>query len=684
MPKVLNPQSEQQFEFVAKYLQQEIIGYCSKFLDEPEQITEKDFHAVLPERHTLIMASARKYRLLAHDFNEFVEALSNALKSMDYEKFGYSRNSWHLKNIVIWHPDKKQRGEGRCVSFPNLTLSTTGVSRYRYTDNTYGLKEESHYFPRHSASLIADFMNKLATNHPSVASIPRGLKRLNERRFMHLTRVLSRSLLIRGKRADPTFIDNLAEKMVDVYKPMEYRHAVNPNDMQDMYLRGPDSPTSCMDSTHSFEASPVHWYGYCPITEGRYVARGNNVLARAIIYQNISTKEWFYSRVYYTRDVYGDELKKQMKKEGIKNLSGRESLLKGANKHIAFSVPNAGGENRTARKLCGFPYFDFVPAVDCAFTFNKLTDCFDFELFNGSHTNITKGLTYPNRESTCGVIYADGNNEDRCQHCGEHMDEPTITTTNGYHFCSVGCAEEDDFVCYITSNNEEWRAYTDVPYLSLRNDPSQTISCVGQPAIVSNETAGYTNDTICSYYPRIWAETEYPVFTETEMYYDGFWGFGSTENFSKIRMRVTTTDNKYSHHVQRVLFAKDKVVSLCPPLLTDRPFLESEDTRNVKRYVSGLNDYQAYFFSLGGGNNIVDHEPPTLNVEGFDRVSLSSFPEDGISYTFCTVKERTDFTDFDSCIFDDYYGYTNYRDESHGELFPGVNIITNKEINYDK
>ena len=46
-----------------------------------------------------------------------------------------------------------------------------------------------------------------------------------------------------------------------------------------------------------------------------------------------------------------------------------------------------------------------------------------------------------------------------------------------------------------------------------------------------------------------------------------------------------------------------------------------------------------------------------VNVEGFDRVSLSSFPEDGISYTFCTVKERTDFTDFDSCIFDDYYGY---------------------------
>ena len=135
---------------------------------------------------------------------------------------------------------------------------------------------------------------------------------------MALTRVLARFVQINGSPIDPKTVDNLAQKMLDVYKPMEFHEANDIDSMRKMYTKySSDTPGSCMDSTHSFymdrPAQPVDWYAKCPNTRGYYVSRGDTVLARTIVNLNQKDNKWYCTRVYSQRDVYRKELEQRLR-----------------------------------------------------------------------------------------------------------------------------------------------------------------------------------------------------------------------------------------------------------------------------------------------------------------------------------------------------------------------------------
>ena len=125
---------------------------------------------------------------------------------------------------------------------------------------------------------------------------------------MSLTRVLARFVRINGNLIDPKTVDNLAQKMLDVYKPMEFHEANDIDSMRKMYTKySSDTPGSCMDSSHSFYMDrpdqPVDWYAMCPNTRGYYVSRGDTVLARTIVNLNQADNKWYWTRIYSQRDV---------------------------------------------------------------------------------------------------------------------------------------------------------------------------------------------------------------------------------------------------------------------------------------------------------------------------------------------------------------------------------------------
>ena len=108
---------------VLEYFKQEIVEYANQ-----HRIDVNHFHIMYPEAHPLVVAAARKYRLLSESFKQFNDELQSALRSLDYTKFGYGRVI-KMDNIVIWHPTTEGKGQGKVVSFPNLIVDRHIVHR---------------------------------------------------------------------------------------------------------------------------------------------------------------------------------------------------------------------------------------------------------------------------------------------------------------------------------------------------------------------------------------------------------------------------------------------------------------------------------------------------------------------------------------------------------------------------
>ena len=643
---------------VLEYFKQEIIEYANK-----HQVDVNHFHIMYPEAHPLVVAAARKYRLLSESFKQFNDELNSALRSLDYTKFGYGREI-KMDNIVVWHPTTEGKGQGKVISFPTLTVDRHMTHRGHY----YGreMKHENALLPEYSETLVASLMNKIEAGHPSVSDIRRGMKMLNERRHMNLTRVLSRHLTVDGKKLSPTFIDNLAEKMIDVYKPMQYNHAKTTQEMEVMYTRGPDSPTSCMDSSHTFNTNPVHWYAHCPVTEGRYVSRGNNVLARTIIYKNQETNKWYYNRIYGNRDVYTQELKKKMSDEGISFTDNVNDLARG-NKLIEFTAPT---KLLSGHHYCGFPFFDMLPAVYCAYKFDHDDNLFKW-ILTSDQSNIPSEYIHPAIDSTCGIVCSDSSQQGHCCGCGESMDDAVVTNVRGRGYCCYGCAEDDNNTLYTTSTTSEWRPYV--------RDFRDLIHCLHQPCVITNERAGLSNTSISVFYPKMWADTEGFCFTHDELTSDGYTNALNHNRQSYVNFTVVLEDSQG----KQVLPASRVVVlenhrhnpMLSQPLLSK--YKDSDVVFKAGRiaHIKGLTMYNSFFLRLDEATNETHFERPTVNMLGISRVSIDSL-KDVKGWSLAVSRENINLESLDESLFSDWYNYDEYKDEHHGEPINGVKITT--------
>ena len=519
----------------------------------------KDHFVFMKETiHPIQVAISRKIYILAKPFTEFTQQVEDAYRACQKGNNRYW-NSVNLKFlypvIFNWSNGKGAPPEG-AIAFPNLQLDDYKGHDY----NGHRLTNENPFFPHFTSVMQQKVVDNLADETLKQRWLPfyRGSKTLSKRLHMSLTRALARCVVDKDNQPlNATLVDNMAEKMMDIYKPVEvHRFASGGEEFVkhygDMYkYGGKDSPQSCMDSRNTFalpnDRHPLEFYAYCPKVWGYYISRGTTVLARCLTYE-VGGQEYAV-RIYYNKHVYEDRMKEELNKHGVvyKPFSGndwayqvRDEVFYKASEVLEFSMPQAVFDGVAA---CPFPYFDTLPRRYIIGKYNKETQEFDFVLFNNLKRDIhsderlcnkyliktsstNSGYKYrrsaftPDISSTRGVYtYGRGNQEVQCVNCGDVYDEPEelMRTADGQLYCGSFCAEEDGQMTWHSSSHMEW---INEPEFQRRRDESskQVIQLYCQGGYVSNLQAAINNSDIYTYVPFSWADTEGDYFISYSEY----------------------------------------------------------------------------------------------------------------------------------------------------------------------
>ena len=662
MPTKLNMSGERETKAKNTF---EFTNYLLERFAKEHNIPETNFHKVAVEKHPLAKAAVRKFIVLDKLYQKFYSDVKDCLHNL---RFGMSNGNytswnhpkWHLKCIFVWIPDKDKRA----IAFPTLCLPIDSSSRSGY----YGFADESPYFPSASALLIDNITADLECPRKSQSWTPlrRGIRTLGMRNAMSLTRILARCLLINDRAPDAHLIDNLAAKMYSLYEPMEYRVANTVEEVRKAYIKGVNSPASCMDSTHSFgltDSNPVDFYGHCPTTKVAYVVRGDEVLARTIIYQNPSTQTWFYNRVYANRDVYKDELVDHMKKQGIKYTSDG-SAFNNYSDNVIFTIPEDTHTNGSV--VMPFPYFDLLPSNNLWCKHKSKEKHFKVVLTGSLRASLVESWNNanyirPSHQSTSGyAMHGEPTDVYECMNCGYDYDgeDPAVWIGNN-HYCCNECAEEAGYGFYVQSNNYEWRDIADFVTLESRD----SIMCYNQHALLSNLHAGVVNPNIGFYYPCIWADTEVPLPILNEL----------NLNLRRVTNVIFQNDQGADFATPTAVYLRThdyQNIAFSSPLFRkyERDIQTYQDLNN-NSYLN-LSDYSSYFFEKEG-ETMLRIIRPTIRIHERKRVSLDSIPKVIKDWSLSVIEGNTDF---DDNIFNAMFDY-NYKDEVIGKPLQGVNII---------
>ncbi len=500
------------------------------------QLPKGHFAKVSTDVHPLVISAARKFRILAQPVRKFADEIQNAHLGMSGNRYG--RCEVKLSKPIMWASAKPDTSGLQCIAFLNLDMHSV-----------YNMSAENPWTPDNCIGVSNALEKDLQHEDRKQAWLPfsRGRRRLNVRKSMSLTRVLARYVTINNNPIDPKTVDNLAQKMLDVYKPMQMYEANDIESMRKMYTKySSDTPGSCMDSTHGFymdrPTQPVDWYALCPNTKGYYVCRGDTVLARTIVNLNQKDNKWYYTRIYATRDVYTDELKNRLRDIDIVRADSPLQLeIKTSVKDVMFEIPPAKSGDNVA---CPFPYYDFVPASsiwimqDIDAKGEKVIRCWLRP--NGSQPENRKWVM-PNVSSTNGShVFGECDEYAHCSNCDHELylhDDDYLRTTDGTIFCEENCAAERDYIRWQTSDNCEWRP------LSSYDTNSGGISCVYDPTIFSNTEAAMRSGEGIFFYWHPWADTE-GVCMRSRWANDAEWGM-TTSITLPLHLTNPVTGNPY-------------------------------------------------------------------------------------------------------------------------------------------
>ena len=465
-------------------------------LAEELKLPKKHFAKMSTEVHPLVVSAARKFRILAKPVSDFANEIQTAYRGVHQNMSRYSHVDVKLLRPVIWASKNPEMNGLQCIAFLNLDIQSVN-----------DMHNENPWTPSNCLSVSNSLEQDLQHEDRKQAWLPfsRGRKRLNVRKPMSLTRVLARFVRINGSLIDPKTIDNIAQKMLDVYKPMELHEANDITSMRKMYTKySSDTPGSCMDSTHNFSLErpdqPVDWYAMCPNTRGYYVSRGDTVLARTIVNLNQADNKWYWTRIYSTRDVYNKELEQRLKDlDIVKAESSKQTEIRMNVKNVVFDIAIS---HYNGHESCPIPYFDFVPAA--SMWIRKHDDVIQCLLKSNGASPEGKNWVMPNVTSTYGAhVFGDYDEYGECYECQSelHLEgDDYLRASDGNVFCCTDCASQN-YIRWHTSDNCEWRAYT-------QPRDHGGIQCYHEPTVFSNIEAGIRSGEGVFMYFHPWADTE--------------------------------------------------------------------------------------------------------------------------------------------------------------------------------
>ena len=506
------------------------------------KIPNEYFEYISVEAHPVVVSASRKLKILAPHFEKLVKDIivgitslheSSATLSKEYSNSDLSRqHDYTLTGIAIWSKDNQT-----VLSYPNLWVSPRPIyaSAYNYTND--GLTKEIALFPKVTERLASKIKLDISNGRTeSWTPVSRGIKPLGANREQSLSGYLAKHLMFCGKsmqtiHGGSQIIDAISAKVHELYAPTEFHFADTVEDIRYMYtVNSRETPTSCMDSKHSFnlkyedgsEARPVDFYAHCPITRGAYLKRGKTILARTICWLDTLTDRWFFGRVYGNRSAYQTSLINKLKAEvnpatnhGYTHLSDDRDWFPGRGNYDYAPYPNRAVDTFTmpyARtdddyEVALIPYLDQLP-------FNSIkvdTGSGEWTYHINHSDNHEKGEHPIDVRATCGYYYPDGGSIDDYVHCAEcdaeHWHEDAIEIS-GEYFCDSYCAVDYGLCLYVQSDNSRWRRRSQLPVADY-------VPAFGQDALFSNYQAAINNMNTAVYRPSLFAETEFDLFVYT-------------------------------------------------------------------------------------------------------------------------------------------------------------------------
>ena len=502
------------------------------------KIPNEYFEYIPVEAHPVVVSATRKLKILSPHFEKLVRDIivgitslrdSSAVLSKEYDNHALARqHDYKLTGIAIWSKDNQT-----VFHYPNLWVTSRNVYASAYQYQNDGLTTEVALFPKVTERLASKIKLDISNGRTeSWTPVSRGIKRLGAKREQSLSGYLAKCLMFCGKsmqsiHGGSQIVDAISAKVHELYAPTEFHFADTVEDIRYMYtVDSRETPTSCMDSKHSFglkyedgsEARPVDFYAHCPITRGAYLKRGNTVLARTICWLDTLTDRWFFGRVYGNRSAYQTSLINKLKAEinpetnyGYTQLSDDRDWFPGRGNYDYAPYPNRAVDTFTmpyARtdddcEVALIPYLDQLP-------FNSIkVDSGRVWTYHINHSNNHEKGEYPiDVRATCGYYYPDGGSSDDYVYCAEcdaeHWHEDAIEIS-GEYFCDSYCAVDYGLCLFVQSDNSRWRRRSQLPV-------EEHIPAFGQHALFSNYQAAINNMNTAVYRPSLFAETELDLF----------------------------------------------------------------------------------------------------------------------------------------------------------------------------
>jgi len=385
------------------------------------------------------LAALRVFRILTIEQDKLVPALNAAAAQVGYGDYSTMAivDSDGTNRRVFMLPGSKPE---TIRVFPEIWV-TSANPRHSPPPYNVGLLVTPY-----SVEFIKHWWERTKKHPQAWAPLSRGLTRMFKSVEVSVAVALTRYTSMKAYMSEAT-INKFAEVVVNFRRPAELVEARTPDDFMEMYWNNDTGPSSCMTkngASRDWNSLPNHdkvhpcaWYSYTGKTYGMYLKKGNEIIARAIIYDagQGDKPKWTMGRAYYSTTFAFEKFKQEARTCGI-NVDNPIKGMEINNDGWDFEVPVVNSR-------------DFGPVVPIPFVDNVR---YGFKLsLSNDKTKVRfvgdKSIHVVQVRTPVGYFSVGSINGAKCGHCGVMWNAARgIRTEDGHLFCSAPCAAAKEYI----------------------------------------------------------------------------------------------------------------------------------------------------------------------------------------------------------------------------------------------
>ncbi len=357
--------------------------------------------------------------------------------------FVEAKHGWQLRNRMLL-PNKqkdKENVDRKIFMIPGSKPETLRVFPEIWLTNFESggavdlgdVRNISAYF----SFYLMHWYNETKKNPAAWNPLSRALTRMFKGAEVSVAAALQRYTKLPATMAEKD-INKLAEHIINFRRPAEILEARTPADFIQMYGTE-DGPQSCMTGhaargwsymVDHYKIHPTSWYAYTGNTFGLYMKKGDEVVARCIVYNKAAKGAkpvWEMGRLYHSTEFAKAKIIEEARKRGIIVDRMKEFFLKHAD--WEFDVP-------IIKLRAGGPDIIPMPFVDNLFNGFRLK-------YNQKQQTVTftSDTNMPNTQVRVQPGYIDVSTieHNQCSYCQRMFVKGIHSQDGNYIMCSVAC-----------------------------------------------------------------------------------------------------------------------------------------------------------------------------------------------------------------------------------------------------